>query len=343
MGHSNSSLNCFAACQAKYKHQYILHTPPEKPVSPHLVFGVMAHEVMYKAGKLRDDIADHIVDSYDVVIPSEVAYSELKTEFQIPNWHSYFVAVCKQVAQYEGELIKELQEHSPTIMIERELKIVMRPEEVRKELGYTTIEDNFTGIIDLLLLGKEYATIIDYKFSTTRKTQDDFDQNSQLYMYAMFVHCKYGIPLRNIKVGYIDIPKKAFDQPVVLSNGTLSRSKSQNVSADMYKKCVEAIHGDDPKYNCEPDGYYYECYCALMNNKAAYLSTQYLDQEAYEYIMDDLVTCAELIEKYTEQYKQGKSRDWFLRKYDSYSCRGCEFLHACKPWLAIGDENAMER
>lgn len=340
MGHSNSSLNCFANCMAKYKHTYILHTPPEKPTSPHLAFGVMAHEVLYKAGKLRDEVADGIVDSYDVCIPSEILYPELKTEFQILNWHSYFVAVCKQVAEYEQCLVNELHQYAPGVMIERELKIVMQPQEICKEVGYSKINDNFTGVIDMLLLTKEHAIIMDYKFSTTRKTQDDFDQNSQLYLYALFVHRKYNIPLRNIKVGYIDIPKKAFDTPTVLTNRTLSRNKSQNVSAEMYKRAVEAIHGDDSKYNCEPGGYYYDCYCAFMGNKAAYMSTQYIDSEAYDYIVNDLVTCAETIEEYTHQYKlASEARDPFLRKYDSYSCKGCEFLHACKPWLSIeGDK-----
>lgn len=344
MSHSNSSLNCFANCMAKYKHQYVLHTAPEKPTSPHLIFGTMAHDVLYKAGKLRDEVNDHIINSYDTVIPSEVLYPELKTEFQIFNWHNYFVAVCKQVAKYEEQLVKELQEHSPGVIIEREHKIIMSPERIRKAMGYTKIQDNFVGVIDLLLLTKEYAIIIDYKFSTTRKTQDDFDQNSQLYLYAFFVHEKYGIPLRNIKVGYIDIPKKAFDQPTVLTNGTLSRAKTQNVSAELYKKAVLAIHGNDPKYNCEPDGYYYDCYCALSLNKAAYLSTQYIDTEAYDYIINDLITGAEVIEEYTKEYndKYGTT-DKFLRKYDSYSCKGCEFLHACKPWLTVGGEDVMER
>ena len=51
MAHSNSSLNSFANCMAKYEHNYILHTPPCKPISPHLTFGIMAHDCLYKAGK----------------------------------------------------------------------------------------------------------------------------------------------------------------------------------------------------------------------------------------------------------------------------------------------------
>ena len=72
MSHSNSSLNCFANCMAKYNHSYILHTPPCKPVSPHLTFGVMAHDVLYKAGKLRDEYEDGVAEGYHSIIPSEV-------------------------------------------------------------------------------------------------------------------------------------------------------------------------------------------------------------------------------------------------------------------------------
>ena len=80
MTHSNSSLNCFANCMAKYEHNYILHTPPCKPLSPHLPFGTMAHEVLEKAGRLRDEAEDGVVDNdtYYNIIPSEVLYPELK-------------------------------------------------------------------------------------------------------------------------------------------------------------------------------------------------------------------------------------------------------------------------
>ena len=47
---------------AKYEHNYILHTPPCKPLSPHLPFGTMAHEVLEKAGRLRDEAEDGVVD-----------------------------------------------------------------------------------------------------------------------------------------------------------------------------------------------------------------------------------------------------------------------------------------
>lgn len=329
MSHSNSSLNCFATCMAKYKHQYVLHTPPDKPPSSHLTFGTMAHDVLYKAGVIRDEYKDGLPIDYKPVIPSEVLYPDLKTEFQINNWHSYFMPVIKQIAQYEKELCDSMEE---SYEIKREHRVQLSPDELLNNFGKIIMQP-MVGVIDLLILGKKSAIIMDYKFSTERKTQADFDQNSQLYLYAAFVNILYGIPLRNIKVGYIDIPKKSFDSPTVLTNGTLSRSKSQNVSAEMYKKAVEAIHGkDDPVYNCEPGGHYYEIWCALQLNKAAYLSAQYLDEDAYSYIINDLITTANLIDKIIAPCNA------YLRKYDSYSCKNCEFLKSCKPWLTVQGE-----
>ena len=275
MSHSNSSLNTFASCMAKYEHAYILKTPPCKPISPHLTFGSMAHDVLYKAGIQRDELRDGVraKTEYNTVIPSEVLYPELKDFFKIQNWHNYFMPVIKQIAEYEEQLLSQM---SKACEIHRELKLQLMPQQLLK-YKCQNITEPLVGIIDLLFINDNEATIIDYKFSSSKKTQDDFDMNSQLPIYALLVHENFGIPLRNIKVGYIDIPKQCLEAPIILSNGILSRSKSQNVSQEIYKACVDEVHEHDPYYNCEPGGYYYDCWCALANNKAAYLSVQYLD------------------------------------------------------------------
>ena len=331
MSHSNSSLNCFASCMSKYWHNYINHSPTCRPPSPHLAFGVIAHDVLYKAGMLRDEVEDGVVDKekYYSIIPSEVLYGELKAEFGIQNWYSYFTQVIKQVAEYESDLKKELLSISNgNLIIEREVKLQLTVDEL-ESVGIYGIKQPIVGIIDLLMYDGMYAYILDYKFSSSQKTQEDFDMNSQLPLYAMLVHYKYDIPLHNIKYGYIDIPKKSFDKPVLLKNGTLSRAKSQNVSQELYKKSVEAIHGDDPYYNCEPDGYYYDAYCAMALNKAAYLSIQFLDMDAYVHITTDLLDAATTIDK---MQMLGLP---YLKKYDAYTCKSCEYLTSCKPWLTV--------
>ena len=198
-------------------------------------------------------------------------------------------------------------------------------------MGVYKVDQPFVGVIDLLIVSalNNEAIILDYKFSSGKKDQSDFDLNSQLFLYALFVNKKYGVPVRNIRVGYIDIPKKEFEKPTVLANGTLSRSKSQNVSAEFYAKAVKAVHGDDAKYNCEPGGYYYDCYCELMNNKSAYMQIQYVDEGIYGNVLQDLYDAAQMIDNMKRNHLP------FLRKYDSYSCKSCEYLSKCKPWLGV--------
>lgn len=334
MSHSNSSLNCFANCMAKYEHSYVLHTPPCKPLSPHLPFGTMAHEVLEKAGRLRDETQDGVVDkaAYYSIIPSEVLYPELKAYFGISSWEKYFTPIIKQIAQYERELGQDIVEQCSRVQILREVKLQMRPAELLQYCSYP-LHEPLVGVVDLLFLGKNCATIIDYKFSTKTKGQDEFDMNSQLQVYALLVHHNYHIPLRNIQIGYIDIPKQEFGQPTLLTNGTLSRAKSQNVSQELYQRAVLAVHGDDAYYNCEPGGYYYDAWCNFANNKCAYLNTRYLELDAYEGIVKDILNAASMID-YMKDHKMA-----FLKKYDSYACKDCEYLTACKPWLTVGGDN----
>ncbi len=331
MSHSNSSLNSFANCMARYEHNYILHTPPCKPVSPHLTFGVMAHDCLYRAGKLRDEYEDGVLEpgDYQQVIPSEVLYGELKDEFGITNWQNYFTPVIKQTAEYERQLVRELIDtQTGYVTVERELKLQLSVDKL-KQMGYTNINQPIVGVIDCLMYTKTHAIILDYKFSSSKKTQDDFDMNSQLPLYAFLVHINYDIPLHNIRYGYVDIPKKAFDKPTLLTNGTLSRSKNQNVSQEFYEQCVIAVHGNDPYYNCKEGGYYYDIWNNLALNKAAYLSIQYLDYEVYTGVLEDLINAAKMIDFMIEHKMP------FLKKYDAYSCKSCEYLNACKPWLVV--------
>ena len=127
----------------------------------------------------------------------------------------------------------------------------------------------------------------------------------------------------------MDIPKSEFAYPELLSTGKFSRSKSQNVSQENYLEAVRAFHGDDPTYNCDPGGYYYETFMALANNKPVYLNKRYVDFDAYAGIMKDLQNAAEMIDKMKREQMP------FLKKYDSYSCSSCEYINSCKPWVTV--------
>lgn len=329
MAHSNTSLNCFAACMKKYEHCYMLHTPPDCKPTPHLDFGVMAHEVLYRAGMARDNNNGILTyDEFLNIVPSELLYPELKEYFKISSWQDYFSAVCNQVQLYEEQLVAEMHDE---VEIQRELRLQLTVEELHS-MGYTHITQPLVGIIDLLILGKESATIVDYKFSSKAKTQDDFDMNSQLPLYTLIISKLYGISPHNIRVGYIDILKADGGKPTLLSNGTFSRAKSQSCTQENYLRAIKAQYGDDSYYNCEPGGYYYDCYCALASNKAAYLNVQYIDLDAYKGITADLLDAAAMIDTMRDNHMK------FIKKYDSYTCKGCEYLTKCKPWLTVSWE-----
>ena len=332
--HSNSSLNSYSNCQMRYKLSYIDKLQPDK-ISPHLTFGIMAHETMYNAGRLRDDHRDGVIGETDYypVIPSETLYPELKDTFKIDNWHEYFVPIIKQVAKYESDAIKQLTDETGlAATVAREVKLSVSASH-REELEHHPLPDGqidgITGVIDLLIYNELGAIIYDYKFSNSRKGDADFEENSQLQLYAYLVHINYDVPLHNITIGYIDIPKQMFGKPVLLSNGNLSRAKSQNCTAETYELYVKAMHGEeDPYYNCKPGGYYYDCYCELKLNKAAYLTTRRFDHDVYAAIIDDLMQTS-----YEIDAKKHSEKPIWLRKYDSYSCKGCEYKKYCKPWL----------
>ena len=329
MAHSNSSLNCFTNCMAKYKYSYIDHLPPDVPPSLHLTFGAMAHEVLEKAGRLRDEARDGVINTseYLSIIPSEILYNDLKEYFGITNWQKYFTPVIKETAAYEKQLIDELAEVSGSyqdIVIEREVKLQLPTSAIPVQ----TIEP-LVGVIDLLIHNKKYAFIIDYKFSASHKTQDNFDLDSQLQIYAELVRFNYSIDCNNIKIGYIDIPKIEFGKPTVLSNGTLSRAKNQNISQELYEAAVTAVHGDDPVYNCKPGGYYYNIWCEFANNKAAYLTTQWVDIDTITNVLNDVFQTIELLTAIHDH------RLPYIKKYDSYSCKSCEYRMTCKPWSPV--------
>lgn len=323
MNHSNSSLNTYLSCQRKFWHSYINKTERKPQFYPHLDFGTLAHEVLEKAGNLRDNIAACIPD-YDICIPSELYRQDLKNYFGIKTWHSYFVRVCKQVVEYERELTSSLTQYGE-VQIEREIKLVANPAD-------TGLSHPIVGVVDLLLYTKNHAIIVDYKFSTKKKTQDDFDMNSQLYLYAYLVNKNYNVPLHNIRVGYIDIPKQDFSQPALCNNGRLSRAKSQNISKELYIEAIKIVHPDTWEQEIAPGGYYHDVLDEYALNKSAYLSCQYLDEDAYSYIIKDVMQTAQQIEILEQNNLP------FLSKYDAYSCSSCEYVDKCKPWLGVNHD-----
>lgn len=308
MAHSQSSVMCYLECQKQYELQYIDRCTPEERFMPHLEFGSMAHKVLEEAGKLRDNLEAGIPD-YDVCIPSELSYPMLKDYFNISSWSRFFIRVCKRVADYERALIENLNKKTSSgLEIFREKKFTIPS-------GY---EQPHTGVIDLLLLSNDrrYAIIIDYKFSSKVKTQEDFDHNVQLYLYAYFVNKEYGVPLKNIQIGYIDIIKQGSSEPIVLSSGKLSKNKSQNVLYDDYIDKIIELNLDVDEYKDFLD--------ELKLRDVAYISLEPIDENNYNTLVKSYLEAVDDIEC------RKKDKKPFLRKIDAHSCADCRFKEYCR-------------
>lgn len=308
MAHSQSSVMCYLECQKQYELQYIDRCTPEERFMPHLEFGSMAHKVLEEAGKLRDNLEAGIPD-YDVCIPSELSYPMLKDYFNISSWSRFFIRVCKRVADYERALIENLNKKTSSgLEIFREKKFTIPS-------GY---EQPHTGVIDLLLLSndRQYAIIIDYKFSSKVKTQEDFDHNVQLYLYAYFVNKEYGVPLKNIQIGYIDIIKQDSSEPIVLSSGKLSKNKNQNVLYDDYIDKIIELNLDVDEYKDFLD--------ELKLRDVAYISLEPIDENNYNILVKSYLEAVDDIE-----YRK-KDKKPFLRKIDAHSCADCRFKEYCR-------------
>ena len=308
MAHSQSSIGTYLGCQKMYELQYLEKCKPEEKFMPHLEFGAMAHKVLEQAGHLRDSYEAGIPD-YEQCIPSELMYPLLKDYFNIMSWSRYFIRVCQRVAQYEKALIENLNKKTNSgIEIFREKKCTVPS-------GYT--EPN-TGVIDLLLLSndRKYAIIIDYKFSSRVKTQEDFDYNVQLYLYAYFVNKEFGVPLKNIQIGYIDIIKQDSSEPVVLASGKLSKNKNQNVLYEDYIDKIIELDLDIDEYRDFLD--------ELKLRDVAYISLEEIDENNYNVLVKSYLEAVDEIE-----YKKAQKKP-FLRKVDSHSCSECRFKQYCR-------------
>lgn len=308
MAHSQSSIGCYLACQKMYELQYIDKCPPEEKFMPHLEFGVMAHKVLEDAGRLRDSVEAGVPD-YQVCIPSELAYPMLKDYFNIMSWNRFFIRVCQRIADYEKALIQNMNKQTSSgFEIFREKKFTIPS-------GYQTPH---TGIIDLLFLSndKQHAIIIDYKFSSRVKTQEDFDYNVQLYLYAYFVNKEYGVPIKNIQIGYIDIIKQDSSEPVVLASGKLSKNKSQNVLYEDYIDKIIELELDIDEYKDFLD--------ELKLRDVAYISLEHIDENNYNVLVKSYLEAVDDLENRVATKKP------FLRKIDAHSCAECRFKEYCR-------------
>ena len=134
-------------------------------------------------------------------IPNETLYPELKEYFDISNWHNYFTHILNELDKF----LKDYEVVGREVFVENE---------------------QIKGVIDLVLKDENnHYVICDYKFSNTIKDYVDLSLDEQMYIYALLYSSINNIPIENISICYISIPKKDIREPRILSNGKLSIDK----------------------------------------------------------------------------------------------------------------------
>ena len=238
--------------------------------SPHLVFGDMGHKVLLT----RD-------------IPDESLHPELKEYFNIKNWNIYFKTILKEI----DDLLKEYS------VVYREVPVE---------------DDDLKGVIDLVLQHKTTGRylIVDYKFSTGTKRFEELFVDEQLYIYAFLFSNKYDVPISNIDIGYLNISKADIVPPRVLSNGKLSKDKSQNTTKELYLEKIMELGLDVTEYA--------DILSEFENKRQTSLYKNSVNTDVLVRVLSNI-----------ENVISDMKKDYILEKF-SYQCVRCEFYETCK-------------
>lgn len=202
---SYSEIQTYLQCQTMW---YLRYVKKLRLDTVHTRFGSMAHKVL----ETRN-------------IPLEELYPELKEEFQITNWTSYFSTILNEL----DSLMSDYEKVDSEVVVENEY---------------------LKGIIDTVWKNKTTGKYLltDYKFTNTPKDQMDLLIDQQLYIYGSMFALEKGIRLDDVEVGYISIPKKELDNPRVLANGKLSKDKAQRTTYKMYLNKIHELNLDENDY-----------------------------------------------------------------------------------------------
>lgn len=245
----------------------------------HLQFGSMGH----KALETR-------------VIPDELLYPELKEAFGISSWQNYFTPIFKEIDDY----FKDYELLYSELGVENEI---------------------IRGVIDCVWKHKTNGRylITDYKFSNTDKGQEDVLLDEQMYIYAVLLAVKLNIPLEQIDIGYINIPKKEMDNPRVLKSGALSKDKAQNVTYDKY---VEKINELGLKIED-----YEDFLSEIQGKKLISIQPQPINIDMALRIMNNI-----------DNVVKDMQKGYVLEKC-SFQCKKCDYIQYCKYGKEIKNEN----
>lgn len=236
----------------------------------HLQFGSMGHEVLETR-----------------IIPDEGLYPELKEAFGIDSWENYFTTIFNEL----DETFKNY-------------------EVLHKE--YRVETEDIKGVIDVVWRCKITGKILitDYKFSNKDKGQVDIWLDEQMYIYAAAYASLNNIPLEDIYIGYVNIPKAEMKKPRVLKNGSLSKDKAQNTTYALYMEAIteNGLNAED----------YEDILDEIKDKRLTTVATSNINLEMAQRIMQNIDNTIKDMDK------------GYVLERCTFQCKYCDFLDYCK-------------
>ena len=236
----------------------------------HLQFGSMGHEVLETR-----------------IIPDEGLYPELKEAFGIDSWENYFTTIFNEL----DETFKDY-------------------EVLHKE--YRVETEDIKGVIDVVWRSKITGKILitDYKFSNKDKGQVDIWLDEQMYIYAAAYASLNNIPLEDIFIGYVNIPKAEMKKPRVLKNGSLSKDKAQNTTYALYMEAIteNGLNAED----------YEDILDEIKDKRLTTVATSNINLEMAQRIMQNIDNTIKDMDK------------GYVLERCTFQCKYCDFLDYCK-------------
>jgi CRISPR/Cas system-associated exonuclease Cas4 (RecB family) len=236
----------------------------------HLQFGSMGHEVLETR-----------------IIPDEGLYPELKEAFGINSWENYFTTIFNEL----DETFKNYE------VLHRE---------------YRVETEDIKGVIDVVWRCKITGKILitDYKFSNKDKGQVDIWLDEQMYIYAAAYASLNNIPLEDIFIGYVNIPKAEMKKPRVLKNGTLSKDKAQNTTYALYMEAIteNGLNAED----------YADILDEIKDKRLTTVAISNINLEMAQRIMQNIDNTIKDMDK------------GYVLERCTFQCKYCDFLDYCK-------------
>jgi RecB family exonuclease len=179
--YSHSRFELFETCPAAYKKKYI-DEEPETPSAP-LIIGKLIHQVIqeYDRHLLDNKLQTDITELDDI---SRRLFYQTALALGTERWGE-----VEKIVQTVGEM--HIFYPAVTVGIEEAFEIDM-------DMGGIT----FKGIMDLLEIQNNEATIVDYKTDWRVRSQTEVNKDAQLHRYALAVHKYY--PQVNIFKGRLE-------------------------------------------------------------------------------------------------------------------------------------------